>query len=82
MQPWSVPRVESMARLCHVVPDPLRGWRVFGCPKSTYDLVSKVEDDIKELEAGGRLDERSPKKSRTCIADGTWNVGRKTEGKH
>ncbi|CAK9050585.1 Dynein axonemal heavy chain 1 (Axonemal beta dynein heavy chain 1) (Ciliary dynein heavy chain 1) (mDHC7) [Durusdinium trenchii] len=26
-------------------------WRVFGCPKSTYDLVSKVEDDIKELEA-------------------------------
>ncbi|CAE7327961.1 DNAH1, partial [Symbiodinium necroappetens] len=26
-------------------------WRVFGCPKSTYDLVAKVEDDIKELEA-------------------------------
>ena len=27
------------------------GWRVFGCPKSTYDLVAKVEDDIRELEA-------------------------------
>eukprot|EP00435_Cladocopium_sp_Y103_P028929 s186_g7.t1 len=26
-------------------------WRVFGCPKSTFDLVAKVEDDIKELEA-------------------------------
>ena len=30
-----------------------QGWRVFGCPKSTFDLVAKVEDDIKELEVGG-----------------------------
>ena len=30
---------------------PSQGWRVFGCPKSTFDLVAKVEEDIKELEA-------------------------------
>ena len=24
---------------------------MFGCPKSTFDLVAKVEEDIKELEA-------------------------------
>lgn len=33
------------------IPSSFQGWRVFGCPKSTFDLVAKVEEDIKELEA-------------------------------